>query len=242
MKDERRCAPDEQAGSSFMAGRAAPASSFIRRVRGFTLVELLVSLLVLSIIAAMAWQGVDGIVRSRDIAEQRLDRQLRLQSVIAQWDTDLGELQDVGVVPALTFDGANLRVTRRSANGVQLVVWSLRGNGWTRWSAPPVTQSQALQEHWLRSQQLLGNEPGQLRALGGVAQWQVYFWRGNAWTNAQSSGDLAEAPTPVVPGAINVPRQEVLPEGVRLVLEFTEDSGSTGTLTRDLRLGPQQAP
>lgn len=214
----------------------------MRRARGFTLVELLVSLLVLSIIAAMAWQGVDGIVRSRDIAEGRLERQLRLQSVIAQWEADLGELQDGGVVPALAFDGANLRLTRRTAGGLQLVVWSLRGNGWTRWSAPPVTQSAALQEHWLRSQQLLGNEPGQLRALGGVAQWQVYFWRGNAWTNAQSSGDLAAAPAPVVPGPGAQVRQETLPEGVRLVLDFADGSGYSGALTRDLRLGPQQTP
>ncbi len=211
--------------------------------RGFTLVELLVALLVLSIVAAMAWQGVDGMVRSRDIAEQRLERQLRLQSVVAQWEADLGQIQDGGAVPALAFDGANLRLTRRSATGLQLVVWSLRGTGWTRWSAPPVTHSIALQEAWLRSQQLLGNEPGALRALGGVADWEVYFWRGNAWSNAQSSGDLvepqAQAPVPGVGGTPAAAPRQQLPQGVRLVLNFADDSGYVGTLTRDLRLEPQ---
>ena len=33
--------------------------------RGFTLVEVLVALLVMAVMAGMAWQGVDGIVRSR---------------------------------------------------------------------------------------------------------------------------------------------------------------------------------
>ena len=70
-----------------------------RSVRGFTLVEVLVALLIMGVIAAMAWQGVDGMVRSRDISAARLDQQLRLQSVIAQWEADLDQVQDSGIVP-----------------------------------------------------------------------------------------------------------------------------------------------
>ncbi|MES1164008.1 MAG: prepilin-type N-terminal cleavage/methylation domain-containing protein, partial [Rhizobacter sp.] len=33
---------------------------------GFTLIEVLIALLILSIIAAMAWRGVDGMARARD--------------------------------------------------------------------------------------------------------------------------------------------------------------------------------
>ena len=33
--------------------------------RGFTLVEVLVALLIMAVMATMAWQGVDGIVRAR---------------------------------------------------------------------------------------------------------------------------------------------------------------------------------
>lgn len=205
------------------------------RSRGFTLVELLVALLIMGVVAAMAWQGVDGIVRSRDISQQRLEQTLRLQSVMAQWEADLGQLQDSEIVPALQFDGASLRLTRRHPAGLQLVVWSLRGDAWTRWASPPATRNAALQEYWLRSQQLLGNEPGQLRALGGINGWQLYFWRGNSWSNAQSTGNVA--PRASLPG---LPRQaqQVLPEGVRLILNFGEGSGFGGALTRDLRVGP----
>jgi len=204
--------------------------------RGFTLVELLVALLILSVVAALAWQGVDGMVRSRDVSEARLEQQLRLQSVLAQWEADLGQLQDSGAVPALDFDGISLRLTRRTPEGLQLVVWSRRGEGWTRWTAPPATRVAALQQEWLQSQQLIGNELGQLRMLGGVASWELYFWRGNAWSNAQSTGDLAPAANSVVAGT----QRQLLPEGVRLVLGFAEGSGYGGALTRDIHLGPQQ--
>ncbi|EWS57122.1 prepilin-type N-terminal cleavage/methylation domain-containing protein [Methylibium sp. T29] len=202
---------------------------------GFTLVEVLVALLIMAIVAALSWKGIDAIVRSRDISSQRLEQQLRLQSVIAQWEADLAEIQDSGIVPALQFDGASLRLTRRQAAGLQLVVWSLRGDSWTRWAGPAVTRGADLREAWLQSQQLLGNEAEQLRALSGIANWQLYYWRGNAWTNAQSSGDaaLTTAATPTL-----VTRQ-ALPGGVRLVLAFTEGSGRVGALTRDLRLSPQ---
>lgn len=208
-----------------------------RRVAGFTLVEVLVALLIMAIIATMAWQGIDAVVRSRDIAAQRVEQQLRLQSVMAQWEADLAEVQDSGLIPALLFDGANLRLTRRSANGLQLVVWSLRGGSWTRWASQPVTRGGELQQLWMRSQQLLGNEPEQLRTLAGIAGWQLYFWRGNAWSNAQSSGDVA------LPGiAASAPAaavRQALPGGVRLVLAFDAGSGYSGTLTRDVPLGPQ---
>lgn len=191
------------------------------------------ALLILAVVAAMSWQGVDAIVRSRDIAAQKVEQQLRLQSVIGQWEADLQEVQDSTLVPALAFDGANLRLTRRSAQGMQVVVWALRGGAWTRWAGPVVTRSSALQEQWLQSQQLLGNEAGQLRALTGVNSWQVYFWRGNAWSNAQSSADSA-----ATSGATTGTARQLLPGGVRLVLGFAEGGGFAGTLTRDVRLSP----
>ncbi|WP_278044408.1 PulJ/GspJ family protein [Rivibacter subsaxonicus] len=198
---------------------------------GFTLVELLVALFILALLAGLSWRGVDGIVRTRDASQERLERQLRLQSVIGQWETDLAELQDTGSVVPLRFDGASLRLTRRVAGGVQVVVWTLRDGAWTRWSGPAATTVQDLQESWLSSQQLLGNEPGNLKALQGIEGWQLYYWRKNGWTNAQSSGDVAEDGAAVA--------REQLPGGVRLQLGLGEGSGFAGTLIRDVQLAPQ---
>lgn len=207
--------------------------------RGFTLVEVLVALLVLSIMAAMAWRGVDGIVRTRDASQRQLEQTLRLNTVLAQWQTDLAAVQDTGAVPPLVFDGATLRLTRGTPEGVQVVAWSLKlestDNAWRRWAGPSVTASAALQDSWIASQQLLGSEPGQLRALEGVTRWQVYFFQGNAWANAQSTGNVAAPPAGAASGA--APRA-ALPSGVRVVIGFAPGSGLTGTLTRDVMLGP----
>lgn len=213
------------------------------RTAGFTLVEVLVAMMVMAIMAGMAWQGVDGIVRARDASQARLEQTLRLNTVIAQWQQDLSSIQDTATVPvALSCDGASVRLTRRTPTGLQVVAWTLRpGNGasgatWQRWAGPPVTTTGALQDSWMRSLQLLGDEPGVVRTLTGVSQWQVYFYQGNAWSNCQSTGNLAVSPAAGTAGGV-VARQAP-PKGVRIVLSFAEGSGTSGELTRDTVLGP----
>ena len=244
---------DHRSTSARPAAVRAPAP-------GFTLVEVLVALFVMSLLAVLSWQGVDAMVRTRDASQRRLEATLRLGTVLSQWQQDLASLQETAAVPALRCDGASLQLTRRTPDGMQLVVWSLRSGRWLRWAAPPVATRRELQEHWLRSQQLLGNEPSQLRLLDGVESWQLYFFQGNAWSNCQSTGNFSAAvpaalpvpppaapppttapgtppPTPT-PAAPTAPRS-VLPNGVRLVLAFAPASGFAGSLTRDMLLAPQ---
>lgn len=202
------------------------------RPHGFTLVEVLVALFIMSMLALMAWQGVDGMLRARDISQQRMETTLRLNTALAQWQQDLASLQTSAAVPGLRFDGAALQLTRRTPDGLQVVVWSLRDGRWLRWAGPSATTWRALQESWLQSQQLQGAEPSQLMVLEGIQAWQVYFFRGNAWSNAQSSADAAT-------GGASAPAPAILPNGVRVVLGFAPGSGLAATLTRDTVLGPQ---
>ena len=211
--------------------------------RGFTLVEVLVALLVMAVMAGMAWQGVDGIVRSRDASQVQLERTLRLNTVIAQWDQDMAAIQDTAVVPqALSCDGANVRLTRRTPTGLQVVAWSVRpltdGNSaWVRWAGPAVTTTGALQDSWLRSLQLQDDDPANVRTLTGLTGWQVYFFQGTAWANCQSTGDLAVPSAPPAGSGV-APQRIALPKGVRVVLSFAPGSGLSGDLTRDTLLGP----
>jgi general secretion pathway protein J len=203
------------------------------RQTGFTLIEVLVAVVIMAIMSLMAWQGVDGIVRARDGNQVRLEQTLRLETVIAQWEQDLASLQQTAAVPALTCDGQTVRLTRRAEGGMQVVAWSLRpdtaGAIWQRWAGPPVTTTTGLQEAWFRTQQFQGGEAGQLKALTGLDQWQIYFFQGNAWANCQSSGDVAAA---------SAVQRQVLPTGVRLVLAFGPGSGLAGNLIRDTVLAP----
>ncbi len=215
----------------------------VRGAQGFTLVEVLVAMMVMAIMAGMAWQGVDGIVRARNSSQGRLEQTLRLNTVVAQWQQDLASIQDTAVVPvALSCDGASVRLTRRTPTGLQVVAWTLRpsnsasGALWQRWASPPVTNTSALQDSWLRSLQLQGDEPGTVPTLSGLAQWQVYFYQGNTWSNCQSTGDFAEQAASVASGTAI--RRQALPRGVRIVLGFADGSGTNGELTRDTVLGP----
>jgi general secretion pathway protein J len=216
------------------------------RQSGFTLVEVLVALFIMALLATLAWQGLDGMLRARDGSSRALDRTLRLNTIVTQWEQDLQALHDTQAVPAIAFDGQSLVLTRRVEGGVMLVAWSVRSGRWQRWAGPVVTRQGELQEAWLRCQQLLGTEPGHLLLSEGASDWQVYFFRGNAWSNAQSSAGTSAVvppPAPVLPASQSAsapdpapvpvqPNRDDLPAGVRMVINLDGQ-----VLTRDLALG-----
>ena len=233
-----------------------------RRCAGFTLVEVLVALLVMAILAGLSWQALGSVMRARDDSQARVDRTVRLATVLTQWEQDLLAVHDTEAVPALAFDGQTLRLTRRNEEGVQLVAWAVRNNQWQRWAGPTLVTTGALQEAWLRSQQLLGTEPGTVLLAEDASQWQIYFARDGQWSNSQSTGDLVAvpqaappppppAPTPKTDGDNPPPTgsppppptppppagpsllREALPEAVRLQVTLGGQ-----VLTRDIALGP----
>ncbi len=217
----------------------------LRVERGFTLVEVLVALFAMALLATLAWQGLDGVLRARSASADAVDRAARLATVVTQWEQDLQAVHDTGVVPVLTFDGQSLRLTRRVEGGVALVAWSVRGGRWQRWATRALVRRGELQEAWLASQQLQGTEPAQLTVAEAASEWQIYFHRGNDWSNAQSTGDLAPVAAPPEPpasaasgaetgGGTRGAVRELLPNAVRLVITL---DGSK--LTRDIALGPQ---
>jgi general secretion pathway protein J len=221
-----------------------------RAASGFTLVEVLVAMMIMAILAVMAWQGVDGIVRTRDASQVRLEQTLRLNTVLAQWEHDLSALQHSGAVDAFDFDGATVRLTRRAERGLQVVTWSLLpaaegvagGGTLLRWAGAPATSVSELQQTWMRTLQFQGVEPGQLPTLKGVAQWQLQCayssgaGQGAAnWANCQSSANVAPpAPGASVPASV---QRRALPDIVRLIIDFS-GGDLNGTLTRDVRVVP----
>lgn len=216
--------------------------------RGFTLIEVLVSLLILAVLAATAWKGMDGISTARQVADENLKQTLRLQSVMTQFEADLGQIMDMQIVDGMQFDGAHLRMTRRINEGVQVVVWYVQSNRLFRWASPVTTKVGELQKYWISSYQLQGREPGTLTALKGVERWQVYCFRGGSMSNCQSSGDLSQqgrpstGPVGGATGAAPAPTQLnrfSLPNAVRCQLTLGGGSGFAGTLTRDVMLAPQ---
>jgi general secretion pathway protein J len=198
--------------------------------RGFTLIELLVALSVMAVLAGLAWTGTDSLVRSRAATQAAMDRTLRLSTVLAQWEQDFAAVHESAAAPPLQFDGRTLRLTRQADGGLRVVTWTLRDGAWYRWTGPVVLRQADLQQSWLGSQQHQGGEPGELKLVDDASAWQIYYWRGNAWSNAQSSGNLASRTA----GGQALDAREDLPDGVRLVLTL-----ATGVLTRDILVPPQ---
>lgn len=203
------------------------------KVRGFTLVEVLVALVIMATMAAMAWRGIDALARSREIAQVRLAQTARLQTVLAQWDADLRALQDShSSVQPLDFDGGSLVLTRQAPGGLQVVVWSLREGGVWRWESPAQRTVENLEtQRQLGLQQLAQRNPA-LRAFDGVAGWQFYCFWGNAWSNCLSTGNSNAGPT-------NNTAPQQVPSGLRMTMQFAEGSGLAGTLTREVEVTPR---
>ena len=218
-----------------------------RRSRGFTLVELLVALVAMALLAIMSWRGLDGMTRAQAHTEARADEVLTLQVGLSQWAADLDAVIQLPQTAALDWNGRVLRMTRRGTasvtDGMLVVAWTRRivnGQGtWLRWQSSQVTTRGDLELQWQRAD-LWSQNPGDEERRGEVAvtpldDWQIFYFRENAWTNPQSSdasanGRIPGAPPAGLPPAAAAP---VLPDGVRLVLTLPAGQAISGTLTRD---------
>jgi len=191
--------------------------------RGFTLIEVLIAIVLVSVMALLAWRGLDGMAGAADQTAQHEQRLERLHIGLAQWSADLDALIDTGVVTALDFNGQRLRLTRLSANpseGVIVVAWTIQNQQLQRWVSPAIQQRSQLQAAWLEAERWsrspMPQDATHSVALTPVAAWQLFYFRGNAWSNPQSSAAT-----------------EGLPDGVRLVLQLPSGGGFEGKLTHD---------
>ena len=202
----------------------------MRRARGFTLVELLVSLFAMALLAGLSWRGLDGMMRARQITEARADEVLALQAGLGQWTADLDAIEEYPPARALEWNGRVLRLTRRSSlspvDGIRVVGWTRREGRWLRWESPPVLLRGDLDAAWQQADLWSQNQSDAMRgrevAITPLEDWQIFFYRGNSWTNPLSSGAAAPAQN-----------TSDLPDGVRLILLLPAGRAIGGRLQRD---------
>lgn len=212
----------------------------MRRARGFTLVELLVSLFVLALLAALSWRGLDGMMRTREQVEARADEVLTLQTGLAQWGADLDAIVSFPPVAAIDWNGRVLRLTRRSglspADGIRVVAWTRRQGMWLRWESRPVLTRGDLDAAWLDADLWSQTPSDAMRrqevAVVPLADWQIFFFRDNAWSNPQSTSAGTSAAS-VAQAVTGTAVTGALPDGIRLVLQLPPGRAISGTLQRD---------
>jgi general secretion pathway protein J len=216
----------------------------MRRVRGFTLVELLVSLFVLALMAGLSWRGLDGMMRAREQTAARADEVLALQAGLAQWSADLDAIASFAPNPPIDWNGRVLRLTRQSSlaasDGIRVVGWTRREGQWRRWQSPPLTTRGELDTAWQQADLWAQNQGGDtLRArevaITPLLDWQIFFFRENAWTNPQSAANATTAaPTPdTSKTGMPIVAAGPLPDGVRLVLQLPAGRALSGQIQRD---------
>lgn len=206
--------------------------------QGFTLVELLVALSVMALLAVLSWRGIDSMTRTQARTQERADEVLTLQAGLNQWSADLDAMLQLPQVPAIDWDGRGLRILRRGTgldvSGPWVVAWTRRDVGgtaqWLRWQSPVLRTRAELLQAWDRAAVWAQNPSDEDRrhevAVTPLADWRIFYFRSDAWTNPLSSGS-----TQIVgaAGATGVS----LPDGVRLVLVLPEGMALSGSITRD---------
>ena len=221
-----------------------------RHQRGFTLVEVLVALVIMAVMAALTWRGIDGMARSQQATREHADQVLALQAGLAQWRADLDAMMvwptpsavpntPASAVPApqrsLAWDGRVLRITRTSAgnaaDGLRVVAWARRSTDgqWLRWQSAPVVSIQSWQAAWDAAARWAeagapanpGTANAQAVAIASVQDWQLHYFRGNTWSNPLSSPAGSSSAS------------DTLPDALRLLLTLAPGQAINGTLTLD---------
>jgi general secretion pathway protein J len=211
-----------------------------RATLGFTLVELMVALMVMALLSLMSWRGLDAMGRAQSQTQARAGDLLTLQSGLAQWGADLDAMAtELGTLRTtasatqpspLEWNGKVARITRYSAGaqdpGLRVVAWTLSDDragrrAWLRWQSPVLRSRAELQQAWLEAAVWAQSpkEASRTREVSIVAlvDWQLFYYRGDAWTNPGSSSDS--------PGTT--------PDGVRLILNLPDGLPLVGKISRD---------
>ena len=206
----------------------APCAAF-DTAHGFTLVEVLLSLWIMSMMALMSWQSIDAMIKVREQSLSSVADLSVVQTALAQWQTDLDnsvQADNQNQMPGLDWDGQTLKMVRTSSApwdaqgdpGLWVVAWTSRtisnedlldkgvtnyaaGNYWIRWQSPHFKTLSELNLNWQTAESWGKNATQDTKAretlLVPIENWQIFYYRLNAWTNAMSSSDLVNTPAPV---------------------------------------------
>lgn len=213
----------------------APAHPTSHALRGFTLIEVLVAIWVLSVMALISWRGIDALLRAKEATEQHAQLSHTVQTVLAQWRADLDQIDASAQPKPIDWNGRVLRLVRRARSvephqeaSLVVVAWTRRDQAgsptWLRWQSAPLQRQSDIADAWELADSWSQNPSDASRrmevALMPLSEWQVFFHRGGAWTNPLSS-------------AITTGAASGMPDAVRVQLRVPTPSPFAGDISLD---------
>jgi general secretion pathway protein J len=178
------------------------------RARGFTLLELLVAITVLSVVSMIAWRGLDSLVRTRERLEPEADDARALLTTFGQMERDLAQVTNPRFVGLTTSpvqvsiaNGSTMLQLARIAPAapdrpteVQTVYYRVVDGTLMRQATPALPAFELTPTDRLESARLLDK----------VRLMQVRTWSANGgWVDPnvpQDASGAAPASTAMVPG------------------------------------------
>lgn len=185
------------------------------KTRGFTLLELLVAITVLSVVSVIAWRGLDTLVKTRDRLEPEVDETRAMLVTFGQMERDLTQVANPAFLGLTTsplnvrpVDGAMIIEIARiavpvpdHATEVQTVYYRVIDNTLVRQATAALPYFQRTSTEQFENARLLNN----IRSMD-VRLWQP----GLGWTPPGDHVDTAPSAA-APPGRIQpVPGLEVI--------------------------------
>lgn len=185
-----------------------------QQCEGFTLIEVLVGLLIMGVVALLAWRGIDILLRSHTTVLERSVQSKNENDVVSQWVRDCetmlsSETMEASQPKLSSFVQGNQQTWWiRSQHGGNRWTWQIVGyrlaNGeFQRFASEPINniyEALALWAGIYRDPDLMPARVQQTLSLSGVSGWQ---W---SVTANQLAGSLATggAAVPSPPRALRI--------------------------------------